>query len=74
MFFPKSKQGTALGIQAGVGNFGVSLVQFLTPMLLGVALYGQSQHFEDKKGASDIFLQNAAFIWVPFIVIGTIAA
>ncbi|MCB0825376.1 MAG: NarK/NasA family nitrate transporter [Armatimonadetes bacterium] len=74
LFFPKSKQGTALGIQAGVGNFGVSLVQFLTPMLLGVALYGQSQHFEDKKGASDIFLQNAAFIWVPFIVIGTIAA
>ena len=24
-FFPKRKQGTALGLQAGIGNFGVSL-------------------------------------------------
>lgn len=30
-FFPRSKQGTALGLQAGIGNFGVSLVQLLTP-------------------------------------------
>lgn len=74
LFFPKKQQGTALGIQAGVGNFGVSLVQFLTPMLLGVAIYGGSQHFSDKKGAADIHLQNAAFIWVPFILIGAVAA
>ena len=34
-FFPKRKQGTALGLQAGIGNFGVSAVQLLTPYLIG---------------------------------------
>ena len=35
-FFPRRLQGTALGLQAGIGNFGVSLVQFLTPVVVGV--------------------------------------
>ena len=45
-FFPKSKQGVALGLQAGLGNFGVSLVQLLTPFLIGfsaLAIFGGSQ-------------------------------
>lgn len=37
LFFPKRLQGTALGIQAGIGNFGVSLTQFVTPWIIGVA-------------------------------------
>lgn len=79
LFFPKAKQGTALGIQAGIGNFGVSVVQFLVPVLIGIAMYGGSQHFVNKKGEqvvgeSEIFLQNAAFVWVPFILIGAVAA
>ena len=36
-FFPRSKQGTALGVQAGIGNFGVSIVQFVTPWVIGFA-------------------------------------
>jgi len=40
MFFPKRLQGTALAIQAGVGNFGVSVVQFVTPWVIGFALLG----------------------------------
>lgn len=43
MFFPKRLKGTALGIQAGIGNFGVSVVQFVTPAILGLAIYGGSQ-------------------------------
>ena len=39
-FFPRSKQGTALGLQAGIGNFGVSIVQFVTPWIIGFALLG----------------------------------
>lgn len=76
LFFPKSKLGTALGIQAGVGNFGVSVAQFLIPAILGVALVGSSQTFTDAKTgkASQIFLQNAAFIWVPFVLIGAVIA
>ena len=40
MFFPKRLQGTALAIQAGIGNFGVSIVQFVTPWVIGFALLG----------------------------------
>lgn len=40
LFFPKRLQGTALGIQAGVGNFGVSLTQFVTPWIVGFAVLG----------------------------------
>jgi len=40
IFFPKRLQGLALGIQAGIGNFGVSVVQFVTPWIVGFALVG----------------------------------
>ena len=36
-FFPRGMQGTALGLQAGIGNFGVSLVQFVTPWIVEAA-------------------------------------
>lgn len=45
LFFPKRLKGTALGIQAGIGNFGVSLVQFLTPIMIGYGVYGASALF-----------------------------
>ncbi len=74
LFFPKKLQGTALGIQAGIGNFGVSVAQFLIPVVIGISMVGASQTFSDKKGTATIHLQNAAFIWVPFILIGALAA
>lgn len=43
--FPKRLQGTAMGIQAGIGNFGVSLAQFMTPLMLGLATYGAAEVF-----------------------------
>ena len=75
-FFPKAKQGTALGLQAGLGNFGVSLVQFVTPWIVGLSIVGASQRFIDvKKGVDkEVWYQNAGFIWVPFIIVGVILA
>lgn len=40
IFFPKRLQGLAMGIQAGIGNFGVSVVQFVTPWIVGFAIAG----------------------------------
>lgn len=40
IFFPKRLQGLALGIQAGLGNFGVSIVQFVVPWIIGFAALG----------------------------------
>ena len=66
LFFPKRLQGTALGIQAGIGNFGVSAVQFITPWIIGFAMIGAAQTTD--KGKS-IWLQNAAFFWIPLVAI-----
>jgi len=79
-FFPKRQQGTALGIQAGVGNFGVSVVQFVTPWIVGLSLMGgalgASQHFHDAKKGIDksVWYQNAGYLWVPFVIIATVLA
>lgn len=57
LFFPKRLKGTALGIQAGIGNFGVSLAQFMTPVVLGLAFYGNSTTFTsiETKDVADSF-------------------
>ncbi len=75
LFFPKKKLGTALGVQAGIGNFGVSLVQFLTPWLIGIGV-GAMLVFHKKPGApgADVYLGGAFIFWIPFVIIGAIAA
>lgn len=79
LFFPKRLQGTALGIQAGVGNFGVSLTQFVTPWIVGFAVFGtlagEPQIYTKGAIAKPIWLQNAVFWYIPFLVIfGILAA
>jgi NNP family nitrate/nitrite transporter-like MFS transporter len=79
LFFPKRLQGTALAIQAGVGNFGVSVVQFVTPWIIGFALLGtlggEPLTFTRPNGAtSPIWLQNATAVWVPFVAVFGILA
>ncbi len=39
-FFPKRLQGTALGINAGVGNFGVTTMQIVIPLVMTVSIFG----------------------------------
>lgn len=73
-FFPKRLQGTALGIQAGIGNFGVSLTQFVTPWIIGFAAFGASQTLTIGETTSTVWLQNAAFWYAPFLVIGGMIA
>jgi len=81
LFFPKKLQGTALGIQAGIGNFGVSLAQFLTPVMIGISIYGASEVFtrvnpktREVLGTSNIYLQSAAFWYVPILIVIAILA
>jgi NNP family nitrate/nitrite transporter-like MFS transporter len=78
LFFPKRLQGTALAIQAGIGNFGVSVVQFITPWIIGFALagtaLGASQTFSKEGVTKPLWLQNAFYLWIPLCVIGAIAA
>ena len=77
-FFPRRMQGTALGLQAGLGNFGVSLVQLLTPYLIALsalAVFGGSQSMSmPGQAAVEVFYQNAAFVWIPLMIVGAILA
>lgn len=72
LFFPKRLQGTALGIQAGVGNFGVSLAQFVSPWIIGFALFGGiaggSQTLTHGGVTKEIWLQNATYWYVPCLI------
>jgi MFS transporter, NNP family, nitrate/nitrite transporter len=77
-FFPKAQKGMALGMNAGLGNLGVSVMQFVVPLVItaGVfgALGGEPQAWVKGDLHKDMWLQNAGFIWVPFIVAATLAA
>jgi NNP family nitrate/nitrite transporter-like MFS transporter len=77
-FFPKVQKGTALGLNAGLGNLGVSLVQFVVPMVITASLFGalggEPQTWRQGSETGQMWLQNAGFIWVPFIAICAIAA
>lgn len=77
-FFPKSAKGNAMGLNAGLGNLGVSLVQLVVPIVITVGLFGalggQPQVMHTPKGDEHVWLQNAGFVWVPFIILSTVAA
>jgi NNP family nitrate/nitrite transporter-like MFS transporter len=77
-FFPQRLQGTALGLNGGVGNLGVGLAQLIVPIsIYGGALWilgGSAQTHVDSSVTTPIWLQNAGFIWVPFIVAASVAA
>ena len=74
-FYPKKEKGNALALNAGLGNLGVSVMQFLVPIVITAGVFGaiggEPQQLAD---GSKLWLQNAGFIWVPFIVVSTLAA
>ena len=43
LWFPKQVQGTALAIN-GLGNFGVTIAQFVIPLVIGFSLLGASEN------------------------------
>lgn len=73
-FFPKSEKGNALALNAGLGNLGVSAVQFVAPLVITSGVFGWLGGAPHVAGAAPIWLQNAGFIWVPFIVAAAFAA
>jgi MFS transporter, NNP family, nitrate/nitrite transporter len=77
-FFPKSEKGLALGLNAGLGNLGVSIVQFVVPLVITVGIFGllagEPQTWTRGDATKQLWLQNAGFLWVPFIVVASLAA
>ena len=77
-FYPKASKGFALGMNAGLGNLGVSVVQFVVPLVITFAVFGawggESLTWVKNGVSKEMWLQNAGFIWVPFIALSTLLA
>lgn len=74
-FFPKKMQGTSLGLNAGLGNLGVSVMQVLLPFVMTFGLFGAfggaGQVLPEDVGGdgSMIYIQNCGYIWVPILLV-----
>jgi NNP family nitrate/nitrite transporter-like MFS transporter len=74
-FFPKAKQGSALGINGGLGNLGVSVMQMIAPAAIFLPIFAfLGIHGVPQEDGSLLALSNAALVWVPLLVIATFAA
>jgi NNP family nitrate/nitrite transporter-like MFS transporter len=79
-FFPKRLQGTALGLNAGLGNFGVTTMQIVIPLVMTVSLFGSfggepmtlvkdsGWIFGKIAAGTPTWIQNAGFAWVLSLV------
>ncbi|MCE7733837.1 MAG: NarK/NasA family nitrate transporter, partial [Candidatus Heimdallarchaeota archaeon] len=73
-FFPKKVQGTSLGLNAGLGNVGVSVMQLLVPIVISVKLFGFLTGDGYSDGSDTVYIQNAGLVWVPLSAIFLLAA
>ena len=69
-FYPDRMKGWALGLNAAGGNIGVSSVQLLTPMLMGIGLINLYQ----ATPVGGVYLQNAGLMWVLPLVVALFGA
>ncbi len=70
-FFPKRMQGLSLGLNAGLGNLGVSVMQVLLPYVMTFGLFGAAAGEPRTNPATGAlsFIQNAGFVWVPVLLL-----
>jgi NNP family nitrate/nitrite transporter-like MFS transporter len=77
-FFPRAEKGNALALNAGLGNLGVSVVQFVVPLAITAGIFGwlggDPATVKTAAGDTKLWLQNAGYIWVPFIAAAAFAA
>jgi len=76
-FYPRKIQGYALGMNAGLGNFGVTTMQILVPLVMTFGLFGgDSMTLQNTSGTligkipsgTETYIQNAGFVWLIFLV------
>ena len=72
-FYPKKVQGYALGMNAGLGNFGVTTMQIVIPLVMTFGLFGgASQTLKNTSGTligkipagTETYIQNAGYVWL----------
>jgi NNP family nitrate/nitrite transporter-like MFS transporter len=71
-FYPDRMKGWALGLNAAGGNIGVSTVQLLTPIMIGLAWVNLGMG--SPQGTGVLYLQNAGLMWLPLIALAVFGA
>jgi NNP family nitrate/nitrite transporter-like MFS transporter len=69
-FYPAAKKGAALGLNAAGGNFGVALIQFFLPVIIG----GAGMFGVVKASENGINLERAAWVYAGLAIVATVAA
>ncbi len=74
-FYPKTEKGNALALNAGLGNAGVSVMQFVVPLVITAGVFGAiGGEPQVTSDGTKLWLQNAGFVWVPFLIVTALAA
>lgn len=82
-FFPKKVQGLSLGLNAGLGNFGVTTMQILVPLAMTFGVMGEAPMIlKNTSGTligkipqgTETFIQNAGYVWLILLIPLTVAA
>lgn len=74
-FFPKARKGNAMALNAGLGNLGVSVMQFAVPLIITAGVFGAlGGAAQQTAEGGQLWLQNAGFVWVPFIIASSLLA
>lgn len=74
-FFPKRLAGTALGAQAGVGNFGMSIVQLLGPWVIGFSLLGTAfLSPQTTSSGRPLWIHNVPLVLIPWAALAVVLA
>lgn len=64
-----------MGLNGGLGNLGVSVMQLVAPLAISLAMFGfLGGTGQTQPDGSQLWLENAAWIWVPFLLMATLAA
>ncbi|MDO5049794.1 MAG: nitrate/nitrite transporter [Actinomycetaceae bacterium] len=74
-FFPKRLAGTALNVQAGIGNLGMSIIQMVGPVLMGFSLFGMTWLApQSDASGSPIWVYNPAIFFIPWAFLAALLA
>ena len=76
-FYPKRMQGLSLGLNAGLGNAGVTTMQVLVPLVMTMGIFGGGSMILEKtsgtligkiEAGTEAWIHNAGFVWLVFLI------
>ena len=76
-FYPKKQIGYALGMNAGLGNFGVTTMQIVIPLVMTVGIFGGAPMILEQTSGTligkipegtETYIHNGGFVWLVLLI------